>query len=102
MRGEDWGQITALEAPPHETSNRLVTVDMKEMRAPKWSNTTLDDVPGRALGELVWVPVSEKGVLVAIGGIKHPEDLFSHGAKFTDDQVEENVSMSYLPAVGYL
>lgn len=92
MRGEDWGEITALEAPPHQTSNRLITVDMEEIRAPEWSNTTLDDVPGRALGELVWVPVSEKGVLVAIGGIKYPEDLFSRGANITDDQAEENES----------
>lgn len=91
MRGEDWEPINALTASPTETSNRLITVDMADMRGAKWDNTTLDDVPGRALGELVWVPVAQNGILVAIGGIKYPEDLFSGGRKWTDDQAEENV-----------
>ena len=98
MRGEDWGQIVALKSPPTETSNRLITVDMKDMRNTKWHNSTLDDVPGRALGELVWVPVAKNGILVAIGGIKYPEDLFSGGAKWTDDQEDENVSRACLSA----
>ena len=38
-----------------------------------WTNSSLPtSVPGRANAELVWVPVSEKGVLVAIGGVIDP------------------------------
>jgi hypothetical protein len=35
-----------------------------------WSNNTIDGgVQSRSGGELAWVPVSEKGILVGIGGV---------------------------------
>jgi len=55
------------------TSQTLIEVDMSKQEDKKWSNNTLPtSVPGRANAELVWVPVSEKGVLVAIGGVVDP------------------------------
>ncbi len=58
-------------------SNTLISVDMSRMRAEKWSNATLPaSVAGRANGELVWVPVSGRGVLIAFGGVINPEWAF--------------------------
>lgn len=92
MRGEDWGEILEPIPRANETSDRLITVNMETMRSEEWSNTTLpSNVPKRSVGELVWVPTSESGVLVAIGGVKYPEDLFRSG-RMTEDQGKENVS----------
>ena len=55
----------------------LVTVDLTTMRSEKWANSTIPSViPGRSNAELVWVPSSEQGLLVAIGGVSQPEWVF--------------------------
>ncbi|TVY40202.1 Kelch repeat-containing protein [Lachnellula occidentalis] len=54
-------------------SETLIQVDMSTEGQETWTNSSLPtNVPGRANAELVWVPVSEKGVLVAIGGVINP------------------------------
>ncbi|TVY36673.1 Kelch repeat-containing protein, partial [Lachnellula subtilissima] len=54
-------------------SETLIQVDMSTEGQETWTNSSLPtSVPGRANAELVWVPVSEKGVLVAIGGVINP------------------------------
>jgi hypothetical protein len=51
----------------------MIGIDMTTQGKETWKNTTLPTtVPGRANAELVWVPVSEKGILVAIGGVLYP------------------------------
>lgn len=91
MRGADWGPITENDYSANTTSNRLITVDMSTMREEVWSNDTLPDkVPGRVNGELVWIPVSESGILVAIGGVINAEDTFMRA--LNDSQIEESVS----------
>jgi len=53
-------------------SRTFIQVDMSQTKE-EWKNTSLPtEVPGRAGAELVWVPVSGKGVLVAIGGATYP------------------------------
>lgn len=58
---------------PSEVSNSIVSVDtdLSQMRtSPKWRyHPVPSKVSGRAYGELVWLPVSESGVLIAIGGM---------------------------------
>jgi hypothetical protein len=55
------------------TSQTLIEVNMSPQGQETWSNTSLPtSVPGRANAELVWVPVSKQGVLVAIGGVVDP------------------------------
>ncbi|TAQ85813.1 hypothetical protein B7494_g5867 [Chlorociboria aeruginascens] len=56
-----------------QLSDTLIKVDMGVEYQEKWSNITLPPtVPGRANAEVVWVPVSEQGILVAIGGVVKP------------------------------
>jgi hypothetical protein len=54
-------------------TNTLITVDLSTEGNEGWTNDTLPtSVPGRANAEIVWVPVSKRGVLVAIGGVINP------------------------------
>ncbi|RDW72938.1 hypothetical protein BP6252_06845 [Coleophoma cylindrospora] len=54
-------------------SNTLVSVDLSTQGREVWTNQTLPStVPGRANAELVFVPVSTSGVLIAIGGVINP------------------------------
>lgn len=56
----------------------LISIDMSTMRAEKWTNSTLPDgIPGRANAELAWIPNSEQGLLVAVGGVVQPESAFT-------------------------
>ncbi|KAF4167415.1 hypothetical protein CNMCM6936_005031 [Aspergillus lentulus] len=78
MRGKDWGPIYADDESANITSDRMIKVDMSGMRDNKWSNLSLPAyVPARANAELVWIPVAEAGVLVAIGGVINPATIFS-------------------------
>jgi hypothetical protein len=55
-------------------SNTLISVDMSLQRNESWTNDTLpSSVPGRAGAELIWIPVGEHGLLVAIGGVINPQ-----------------------------
>ncbi|KAH8586853.1 hypothetical protein B0O99DRAFT_585342 [Bisporella sp. PMI_857] len=51
----------------------LIEANMTSQNQETWTNSTLPkEAPGRASAELVWVPVSDKGILVAIGGVIFP------------------------------
>lgn len=94
MRGEEWGEIQEVEPLANITADTLITVDMSDMRKEKWSNFTLPDhIPGRASAELVWVPVSASGVLIVIGGVVYPEDIFGSGSRLSQAQQDVNVSL---------
>lgn len=77
LRSSTWGEIVL--GTSNETDNAdvesltLIELDMTVQQKEVWSNHTLPPiVPGRASAEIVWVPVSEQGVLVAIGGVINP------------------------------
>ncbi len=54
-------------------SETLIEVDMSDQEKSVWHNYTLPtSVPGRANAEIVWIPVSKQGILVAIGGVIFP------------------------------
>jgi hypothetical protein len=79
LRSSSWGQIYYLPGPLNESvnadvvSNTLIELDMTVQLAETWNNYTLPtSVPGRANAEIVWVPVSKQGILVAIGGVIFP------------------------------
>lgn len=79
MRGKDWG-IIAEGGFPNNTANltasTLISVNMTTMRDEIWENDTLPDtIPARANAELVWIPISESGALIAMGGVTNPEVL---------------------------
>ena len=76
VHGQNWGVIEADDLSPNVTANTLITVNMSTMRNETWSNNTLpDSVPGRINAELVWIPVSQSGVLIAIGGVLYSDAL---------------------------
>ncbi|KAH0555790.1 hypothetical protein GP486_006263 [Trichoglossum hirsutum] len=95
MRAAGWGDInwgvnyaTSSKAA-NITANTLISVDMSTMRSEKWYNVTLpSNIPGRANAELVWVPVSTQGALLAIGGVINPEDTHYP----TNQQLQQSVS----------
>lgn len=95
MHAKDWGVFWDDNESANITANTLITVDMSVMGQEKWTNDTLpDDVPGRASAELVWIPVSESGVLIAIGGVIYPESWESHN--LTESQKAESVCLLLL------
>jgi hypothetical protein len=77
--GIRWGSETrTLE---NVAANTLITVNMPTMGNQTWLNNTLpDSIPGRINAELVWIPVSQSGVLIAIGGVLYSEALTSASA----------------------
>lgn len=55
---------------PSIMAESLIRIDTSDSQNPTWSNLTLPaNIPGRAGAQLVWLPVSSKGVLLAIGGL---------------------------------
>jgi hypothetical protein len=73
----------------------MITVDMTQMGGFNFTNSTLPElIMGRANAELAWVPVSPKGVLVAIGGVINPEMIFKDGPNggLTPSQKQDSVS----------
>lgn len=78
MRAPDWGDIYYPSGNESLTASvvadTMIILDMAVQDSETWSNVTLpDEIPGRANPELVWVPVGEKGILVALGGVVYPE-----------------------------
>jgi hypothetical protein len=79
LRSASHGPIYLSPGPANESLNAdqlsptLIELDMDPLHLESWKNHTLpDEAPGRASAEIVWVPVSEKGILIAIGGVVYP------------------------------
>ncbi|KIW42040.1 uncharacterized protein PV06_05627 [Exophiala oligosperma] len=97
MRSPDWGPIYYEDSSANQTANTLIEVDMSVMRDEKWTNTTLpDNIQPRANAELVWIPVSEKGVLVAIGGVTAPEEIWPVGLNSSQTSESEAQSPGFM------
>jgi hypothetical protein len=95
MRAADWGLIQNGDGSPNTTANTLITVDMSVMRSEQWTNDTLPrNIPPRANAELVWVPVSAQGVLIAIGGVINPAEVTATQALTT---VQAAASVCFYP-----
>ncbi|OQD92534.1 hypothetical protein PENSOL_c040G01094 [Penicillium solitum] len=91
MRAADWGEFNFDQLQSNQTADTLITLDMSQMSDGSWTNTTLPSyVPARSSAELVWVPVSESGVLVAIGGVVEPIQFL----KSTSTRTEESKRIS--------
>ena len=92
VRESSGGALTLYD--PYSISSSMISVDMSAPANPIWDETPLPEgVPGRSLGQLVWIPVSKKGVLLAIGGVIHPAQLNS-SYTITDDQELESKDTS--------
>jgi hypothetical protein len=94
VRGQNWGVIIDNGQSANVTANTLITVNMPTMSDQTWSNITLpDNIPGRINAELVWIPVSQSGVLIAIGGVVH-SDVVTWAISLTATQAAARVSLS--------
>jgi hypothetical protein len=83
-------------------SDTLIGVDMTRQGQETWTNDTLPaTVPGRAGAELVWVPVSTQGVLVAIGGVINPSFALINN-KNNASAADESVSICENPLMAFL
>lgn len=101
MRAKDWGPITYDQYNSNITANRLITVDMSTMGDASWTNATLPtEIQGRANAELVWLPVSDSGVLVAIGGVIHPAQFWPNtGLNSTQTAESKKISPTFMETV---
>ena len=100
LRSPDWGPIYYDDASANVTANTLIEVDMSVMRSETWSNTTLpDDIAPRVNAELVWLPVAEQGVLVAIGGVTATEEISPMGLNESQISESESVSPSFMTSI---
>lgn len=103
MRSPNWGPIfqrtSNITENPVNASNTLITLDMRDQLNLEWTNTTLpDDIKGRANPELVWVPVGEEGILVAIGGVTYPDWVTSSRLS---ENAAQSVSCYYYPSLSF-
>ncbi|PQE29160.1 kelch repeat protein [Rutstroemia sp. NJR-2017a BBW] len=82
-------------------SSTLISVNMADANNPKWANDTLPSaVPGRASPEIAWVPVSEQGALIAIGGVIDPSYASLNFANNASANAESaRVSPSFMTTV---
>ncbi|ETN38351.1 uncharacterized protein HMPREF1541_06386 [Cyphellophora europaea CBS 101466] len=100
MRAPDWGEIHYEDSSANVTANTMIQVDMSTMRDEEWTNLTLpDEVRPRANAELVWLPVSERGVLVAVGGVTEPEEIYPAGLNSTQRSESEEISPSFMTSL---
>jgi hypothetical protein len=100
LRSPTWGPINTVAGAKVNTSasevaRTLITLDMAERRAETFTNDTLPSkIPGRANPELVWVPVGERGILVALGGVVFP-DFVSVVGKSTDEEASVRLPIPF-------
>ena len=101
MRSPTWGPIYYEDSSANMTANTLIEVDMSTMRDEKWTNHTLpDNITPRANAGLVWIPVGEQGVLVAIGGVTAPEEIWPMGlnnSQSSDSEAQSPGLMTSIP-----
>jgi len=75
------------------TLDNMLKVDMTSIHNAIWENMTLPDhVRGRGSASLAWVPVSDQGLLLAIGGVMNPVDI-----RYTTNASLDNESNAVSP-----
>jgi hypothetical protein len=107
LRAADYGPIYYLPGPANESMNAdvesttLITLDMTVQDHETWTNESLpSSVPGRANAELVWVPVSNEGILVAIGGVINPSyDNINQTDSTADTSISKQISPTFMSTV---
>lgn len=94
MRGPDWGPISSDDGSANLSANTLIRVNLTGSGDTKvWRNSTLpSSVRSRAEAQLVWIPASERGLLVVIGGVENPADGYPFDLSAV--QREQNVRSS--------
>lgn len=93
MLGPTGGTTEGGHGSAYTAATNLITVNTTTMRKEAWQNSSLPStVPGRANAEIVWLPVSESGILVVIGGVINPK-ILSPDRNLTYDDINASVSI---------
>ena len=102
MRGQDWGPITSDDGSANTSANTLIVANLTATGDHKlWRNLTLPKyVASRANPQLVWIPVSQQGVLVVIGGVKNLGDTYPSGLSSTQQEQDVRRNHPVLPTRG--
>ena len=100
MKAADGGPIYKDDDSANVTATSLIEVDLSTMRSESWTNHTLpDSVKPRANAQLAWVPVSDKGVLLAIGGVNPPEEIFVVGLNSSQESESKADSPTFMTSI---
>jgi len=100
LRAPNWGPIWD-NVTATELSENMIKVDMSTGQdSPTWSNLTLPPhVPPRVGAEAVWLPVSESGAIVLIGGVTILESVYSTRLDEKDKTRSKSVSPGFMQTV---
>ena len=105
LRSASWGPIYYLPGAANESLNAdqlsltLIELDMTIQQQETWDNYTLPtEAPGRASAEIVWIPVSKQGILVALGGVIFPA---YDNVNQTNNASANAASVSFTPRLGF-
>jgi len=83
-----------------EVSNSLIVVDLSDQQQETFTNYTLPpDIPGRANPELVWVPVGQRGILVALGGVIYPDFVDVVDGKSANETASKEISPTFMTTI---
>lgn len=100
MRSADWGPIYYNTDFADTPTNTLIEINMSTMRDEQWTNSTLpSEIIPRANAELVWLPVSHQGVLVAIGGVVEPEEIWPYGLNSSQEADSKSTSPAFMTSI---
>jgi hypothetical protein len=100
MRASDWGPIFYNTDFADTPANTLIEIDMSTMRSENWKNSTLPfNILPRANAELVWLPISAQGVLVAIGGVVEPEEIWPYGLNSSQEAESKSTSPGFMTSI---
>ncbi|KAL3462783.1 hypothetical protein BJX64DRAFT_287993 [Aspergillus heterothallicus] len=92
LRALDWGPIWD-NGSATNISHNVITVNMSDENQTTWSNITLpEDIPGRAGAGAAWIPISQSGIILLIGGVTALESIY--GAGLTEEQEAESIRAS--------
>ncbi|KAL1846166.1 hypothetical protein VTK73DRAFT_346 [Phialemonium thermophilum] len=103
MHSPTWGEIFTPSLNESLTavnvSDTLILLNMTTQQQETWHNETLPtSIHGRANPELVWVPVGDRGILVALGGVVYPEFVTS-ARQSTNPEASEAQSPEFMSTI---
>lgn len=85
---------------PQEPSDGFIKVNMTNPDQLTWSTRRLPSkILTRVDAQLVWLPVSAQGILVTIGGVIYPEELFYDALNTSQVAESEKVSPSFMTTI---
>ncbi|KAJ5110348.1 hypothetical protein NUU61_001605 [Penicillium alfredii] len=92
IHAKDWGPVAAYNGSAGTRAESMMAVKLGNGQDDiSWENITLPSaISGRANAELVWIPVSQQGVLAVVGGVVHPEGIYPTG--LSASQKEDNTA----------